>query len=54
MGMVVKEVEAKLFIVSRATIDRLLQDTRKRKGQKLSGTTQPGSLLKHEIPIQKI
>ena len=46
------ETEAKLLMVSRATIDRLLQDARKREGQRLRGTTKPGTLLKHEIPLR--
>lgn len=47
-----EEVEAKLLEVSRATIDRLLQDARKREGERLRGTTKPGKLLKHEIPLR--
>jgi len=46
------ETEAKLYMISRATIDRLLRDARKREGIRLRGTTKPGTLLKHEIPIR--
>ena len=46
------ETEAKFLMVSRATIDRLLQDARKREGQRLRGTTKPGTILKHEIPLR--
>jgi hypothetical protein len=46
------QTEAKLLIVSRATIDRLLKDARKKEGLKLRGTTKPGTLLKHKIPIR--
>lgn len=46
------DTEAKLLMVSRATIDRLLQDARKREGLRLRGTTKPGKLLKNEIPIR--
>lgn len=46
------ETEAKLLMVSRATIDRLLKDVRKREGLKLRGTTKPGTLLKREIPLR--
>jgi hypothetical protein len=46
------ETEAKLCMVSRATIDRLLREARKREGIRLRGTTKPGTLLKHEIPIR--
>lgn len=46
------EIEAKLCMVSRATIDRLLREARKREGLRLRGTTKPGTLLKHEIPIR--
>jgi hypothetical protein len=48
----VGETEAKLLMVSRATIDRLLREARKREGLRLRGTTKPGTLLKHEIPLR--
>lgn len=46
------ETEAKLLMVSRATIDRLLREARKREGLRLRGTTKPGTLLKHQIPLR--
>lgn len=44
--------EAKLHMISRATIDRILREARKRESSKLRGTTRPGSLLKREIPLR--
>lgn len=42
----------KLFVVSPATIDRLLVGERKKYQIKGRSTTRPGSLLKHQIPIR--
>lgn len=47
-----KEDEALLLAMSAATIDRLLAPARKRIAVKGRGTTKPGTLLKHQIPIR--
>jgi len=46
------EVRQKLLTVSPATVDRLLYSVRYGRGGKGIGTTQPGGLLKHQIPIR--
>jgi hypothetical protein len=46
------EVRQKLLTVSPATVDRLLFSVRYERGGKGIGTTQPGGLLKHQIPIR--
>ena len=46
------EVRSKLLTISAATIDRLLQSERARLRLKGRARTQPGSLLKHQIPIR--
>jgi hypothetical protein len=46
------QTEAKLLVVSRATIDRMLREARRNDGSKIRGTTRPGSLLKREIPLR--
>jgi hypothetical protein len=45
------EVRETLLQISPATMDRLLADVR-RAGQRGIGTTRPGALLKHQIPIR--
>jgi hypothetical protein len=45
-------VRQKLLGVSPATVDRLLYHARHGPGGKGIGTTQPGALLKHQIPIR--
>lgn len=45
-------VRRKLFLISAATIDRLLGPERKKYALKGRSTTKPGSLLKHQIPIR--
>ena len=45
-------VRKKLFIISPATIDRLLAPTRKKQQIKGRSTTRPGSLLKKNIPVR--
>jgi hypothetical protein len=47
-----QEVRQKLLTVSPATVDRLLCSIRHGRGGKGIGTTQPGGLLKHQIPIR--
>jgi hypothetical protein len=46
------EQEAQLRKISPATIDRHLADLKRRLRHKTYGTTKPGTLLKHMIPIQ--
>jgi len=46
------EVREKLLTVSPATVDRLLFTVRHGRGGRGIGTTQPGGLLKHQIPIR--
>jgi len=45
-------VEAQLTQISPATIDRLLEPSRRQNGRKPLSTTRPGSLLKSSIPIR--
>lgn len=45
-------VRQRLLGVSPATVDRLLYSIRHGRGGKGIGTTQPGGLLKHQIPIR--
>jgi hypothetical protein len=47
-----KEVERQLAAISPRTIDRKLAAHKKRVGRRLYGRTKPGTLLKHQIPIQ--
>lgn len=47
-----EETEGRLAGISPATIDRLLRPHKRRLQKRLYGTTRPGSLLKHHIPIQ--
>jgi len=44
--------EQQILAVSPATIDRLLADVKLRLRRRTYGTTKPGTLLKHMIPIQ--
>jgi hypothetical protein len=46
------EVREKLLAISPATVDRLLFSIRHGRGGRGIGTTQPGGLLKHQIPIR--
>lgn len=46
------ELEAQLLAMSPRTMDRRLRAHKKRRGRGLFGRTKPGSLLKHQIPIQ--
>jgi hypothetical protein len=46
------EIEAQLLAMSPRTMDRRLRAYKKRRGRGLFGRTKPGSLLKHQIPIQ--
>ncbi len=46
------DTEAKINMLSPATIDRMLQPYRVRGGRKSRCTTQPGNLLKNLIPIR--
>lgn len=47
-----REDEALLLAMSASTIDRILAPARKRIAIKGRGTTKPGTLLKHQIPIR--
>jgi hypothetical protein len=47
-----KPVERQLLAISPRTIDRRLAAHKKRTGRRLFGRTKPGTLLKHQIPIQ--
>jgi len=47
-----KEVREKLLKISPATIDRLLQEDKKKLEIKCRGRTKPGTLLKNQIPIR--
>jgi len=49
---VTPEVQAKLLTISVATSDRLLQAARRHRHWLKNGTTRPGTLLKHQIPIR--
>lgn len=49
---IIPETEQLLYRVSDATIDRLLEKTRRDHHRALSGTTKPGSLLKREIAVR--
>lgn len=44
--------EGLLLSIGSATIDRLLKDKKMRLKRRIYGTTKPGSLLKHHIPIR--
>ena len=44
--------ERQLLAMSPRTMDRRLRAYKKRRGRRLFGRTKPGSLLKHQIPIQ--
>lgn len=46
------EIRGKLLTVSPATVDRLLFNIRHGRGGRGIGTTQPGGLLKHQIPVR--
>ncbi len=46
------ETERQLRVMSPRTMDRRLRAYKKRRGRRLFGRTKPGSLLKHQIPIQ--
>ena len=46
------EVQQQLLRMSARTMDRRLQVKRRRAGGRLFGRTKPGTLLKHQIPIQ--
>ena len=45
-------VERQLRVISPRTMDRLLQDQKRRQQRHLYGRTKPGTLLKHHIPIK--
>lgn len=46
------ELEKQLLSISPATIDRRLRPKKRRLKRRIYGTTRPGSLLKHHIPIK--
>src|SRR5688572_12689191 len=47
-----KAIERQLLAISPRTIDRRLAPHKRRTGRRLFGRTKPGTLLKHQIPIQ--
>lgn len=47
-----EKVTAQLLKISPSTIDRALKSKKNKLKRKLYGTTKPGSLLKHQIPIK--
>lgn len=47
-----QKVSDQLLSISPSTIDRSLKDKKQKLKHKLYGTTKPGSLLKHQIPIK--
>jgi hypothetical protein len=47
-----QKVSEQLLTISPSTIDRTLKDKKQKLKRKLYGTTKPGSLLKHQIPIK--
>src|SRR5437773_11455490 len=46
------QIEQQLLAISPRTIDRRLKPIKQRLGRRLYGRTKPGSLLKHQIPLQ--
>jgi hypothetical protein len=46
------ELEQQLLAMSPRTMDRRLRPLKQRLGRRLYGRTKPGSLLKHQIPLQ--
>lgn len=46
------ELEQQLLAISPRTMDRRLRPLKQRLGRRLYGRTKPGSLLKHQIPLQ--
>jgi hypothetical protein len=46
------ETRAKLAQVSRSTVERMLRRERKRRKAGGKGSTKPGTLLKHQIPVR--
>ena len=46
------EIEQLLLAMSPRTMDRSLRASKQRLGRRLYGRTKPGSLLKHQIPLQ--
>ena len=47
------EIKKKLATISRATVDRLLTEERKKHKLKGKSTTKKGTLLKNQIPVRK-
>jgi hypothetical protein len=47
------EIKRKLSTVSRATVERLLTDERKKHKLKGKSTTKKGTLLKHQMPVRR-
>lgn len=47
-----KETEQSLLAISPAQMDRRLRGKKQKLKKRIYGTTKPGSLLKHQIPIQ--
>ena len=46
------QIEQQLLAISPRTMDRRLKPIKQRLGRRLYGRTKPGSLLKHQIPLQ--
>ena len=51
-SIITAEVKAKLALVSRSTVERMLGRERKRTKTKGTRATKPGTLLKHQIPVR--
>lgn len=49
---VTPQIEKKLLAMGTATMDRRLKDRKIRLKRRIYGTTRPGTLLKHQIPIK--
>lgn len=47
-----KDIEKQLLSISPTTIDRRLRSKKRRLKKRIYGTTRPGTLLKHHIPIK--
>jgi transposase InsO family protein len=45
-------LEQQLMAMSPRTMDRALRSSKRRLGRRIYGRTKPGSLLKHQIPVQ--
>jgi transposase InsO family protein len=51
-GPLAADIKAKLLAISPAQIDRLLRPSRMQHPRKGLGATQPGTLLRHQVPVR--